>query len=309
MSDRRNHIADVMRERIISGLHLGTTAPGARIPSTRELAREFGVSPRTVMAAYRLLAAEGMLELRERSGIYVAAGTGGSHTTILSQLSAWVVALLLDARSREIPPIEFPERVRRCLETLRLRAVCVAGNTDQLDQVSRELMEDYGIESTEVFPEQLAAADADSQRALAQADMLVTTAAYTTRVEHLGRRLGKPVITVMLRRELMTEMTRHLERGAMYIIGSDPRFRQAVHAVFDPAPHGAHARAVILGEDDLSQIPADAPTYIMRRAHAQLGDDALARRVVPLRRVFATEIARDLLTFVVRANMAALATR
>lgn len=296
-----------MRERVISGLHLGTVTPGSRVPSTREVALEFGVSPRTVMAAYRLLEAEGLLELRERSGIYVAAGTGGSHATMLSQLSTWVVDVLLDARSREIPPVDFPERVRRCLDTLRLRAVCVAGNADQLDQVCRELLEDYGIHSSGLYAEQLNATDGEAQHALAEADLLVTTAGYTTRVEHMGRRLGKPVVTVMLRTELMTEMTRHMARGTMYIIGSDPRFRQAVHTVFDPTPHGANVRPVILGEDDLSQIPPDAPTYIMRRAHEMLGDVALARRVVPLRRVFATEVARELLTFVVRTNMAALA--
>ena len=57
------------------------------------------------------------------------------------------------ARAREIPPIEFPERVRRCLETLRLRAVCVASNRDQLYQLRHELAEDYGIESDGFEPE------------------------------------------------------------------------------------------------------------------------------------------------------------
>lgn len=309
MPDRRNEIAAVIRERIISGLHLGTFAPGARLPSTREMAHQFGVAPRTVMSAYRLLEAEGLLELRERSGIYVAAGSGGGAAAMLTQLSSWVVDVLLDARSREIPPVEFPERVRRCLETLRLRAVCIAGNADQLDHVCRELSEDYGITSTGLLAEELGSPGPDATRALSQVDLLVSTALYATRTQSLGRRLQKPVFTVRLRQEFMTELTRHLERGPVYIIGSDPRFRDALHVVFDPTGHGANARAIILGEDDPEAIPADAPTYIMRRAHEQLGDSELARRVVPIRRVFAAEMARELLTFIIRANMAAMGDR
>ncbi|NUR35231.1 MAG: hypothetical protein HOQ30_14575, partial [Gemmatimonadaceae bacterium] len=34
MVDRRTHIADTLRQRILSGLHLGTLRPGARLPST-----------------------------------------------------------------------------------------------------------------------------------------------------------------------------------------------------------------------------------------------------------------------------------
>lgn len=309
MAERRIQIADGMRERILSGLHLGTLAPGARLPSTREIAREFDVSPRTVMSAYRLLEAEGLLELRERSGIFVARGTGGKDAAIWTQLSSWVVEVFLEARSREIPPVEFPERLRRCFETLRLRAVCVAGNADQLDQVCRELFEDYGIDSTGFPAEQLASLEVDGHGAVVQADLLVTTALYTTRVQHLGRRFDKPVVTVTLRKELMTEFTRNLEKGPMYIVGSDPRFREAVRQVFAPRPYGANVRPMILGEDDLASIPAEAPTFIMRRAHDQLGDVPFARRVVPIRRVFSVEMARELLTFVVRANMSAIAAR
>lgn len=309
MTDRRDDIATLIRERIISGLHLGSLTPGARLPSTRELAGEFGVAPRTVMAAYRRLEAEGLLELRERSGIFIATGSGGGTARMLTQLSRWVVDVLLEARSRDVPPIDFPERVRRCLETLRLRAVCVAGNADQLDQMCRELGEDYGVTSTELAPDELNAPGPEEKRALTQADLLVSTAHYATRVQGLGRDLGKPVFIVRLRQELMGELTRLLGKGPVYIVGSDPRFRDAVRAAFAPVANGQNARSIILGEDDLGSIPEGAPTYIMRRAHDQLGDSAFARRVVPIRRVFAAEMARELLTFIVRANMAAAEDR
>lgn len=304
MPDRRDDLATTIRERIISSLHLGALSPGSRLPSTRELAREFKVAPRTVMAAYRLLEAEGVVSLRERSGIYVA-GSGFSSAAMLTQLSSWVVDTLLEARSREIPPVHFPERVRRCLQTLRLRAACIADNADQLDQVCRELTEDYGIEATGILANQLNQWTPEVAEAMRQADLLVSTARYATRAQNLGQEHGKPVFVVRLRKELMGEFARRLDQGPVYIVGSDPCFREAVRVAFESLPGGHNAHAIILGEDDLATIPADAPTYIMRRAHAQLADGPFARRVVPVRRVFAAEMARELLTFVVRANMSA----
>ena len=40
-------------------------APGARVPSTRDLARQIGVSRRVVVDAYAQLPAEGYLSLRQ----------------------------------------------------------------------------------------------------------------------------------------------------------------------------------------------------------------------------------------------------
>jgi GntR family transcriptional regulator/MocR family aminotransferase len=50
----------------------GRLRPGARLPATRFLARELGISRNTVLSAYDQLASEGFLELRHRSGVFVA---------------------------------------------------------------------------------------------------------------------------------------------------------------------------------------------------------------------------------------------
>jgi GntR family transcriptional regulator/MocR family aminotransferase len=50
----------------------GRLRPGARLPATRFLARELGLSRNTVLAAYDQLASEGFLALRHRSGVFVA---------------------------------------------------------------------------------------------------------------------------------------------------------------------------------------------------------------------------------------------
>jgi GntR family transcriptional regulator / MocR family aminotransferase len=50
----------------------GRVRPGVRLPATRFLARELGLSRNTVLTAYEQLASEGFLDLRHRSGVFVA---------------------------------------------------------------------------------------------------------------------------------------------------------------------------------------------------------------------------------------------
>ena len=67
-----DRICGAIKDQIASGL-LG---PGVRLPSTRSLAAEWGVSRTTVTAAYEQLIAEGYLETRQRARAQVAHGLG-----------------------------------------------------------------------------------------------------------------------------------------------------------------------------------------------------------------------------------------
>ena len=62
-----DQLADALRDEIARG----GMAPGARMPSKRQLAAHLGVSTATVEAAYARLVSEGYCESRPRSGIYV----------------------------------------------------------------------------------------------------------------------------------------------------------------------------------------------------------------------------------------------
>jgi DNA-binding transcriptional MocR family regulator len=60
----------------IAGLvRCGTLAPGARVPSLREISRQRRTSVTTALQAYRLLEDQGILEARPQSGYYVAQAT------------------------------------------------------------------------------------------------------------------------------------------------------------------------------------------------------------------------------------------
>ena len=57
---------------LVARIRSGELAPGARVPSERELAAEHGISRMTARAAVDLLARLGLVERREWSGVFVA---------------------------------------------------------------------------------------------------------------------------------------------------------------------------------------------------------------------------------------------
>ncbi len=60
-------------EQLRGAMLSGSLAPGTRLPSTRELARDLGVARNTVLNAFEQLGAEGYLEGRVGDGTYVSA--------------------------------------------------------------------------------------------------------------------------------------------------------------------------------------------------------------------------------------------
>ena len=64
---RHEHVADELRAAIGDARF----APGARLPSERRLAREFGVSRATIVSAFNLLRGEGLIESRRGAGSWV----------------------------------------------------------------------------------------------------------------------------------------------------------------------------------------------------------------------------------------------
>lgn len=293
-----------MRQRIVSGLHLGTLKPGDRLPSARELAAQFESDYRVVVAAYRELERDGLVHVRPRSGIYLSA-TADQPLGALPHFADRMVDLLVEELMLGLPAPEFPERARRCLETVRLRAACVECNADQIAALCAELQTDYGIESTGVDMMEL---ESDDRLPLAvrRADILVTTHFHALEVKRLARALGKPFVGVTLRAELRAEFLRLLGLGPLYFVGTDPRFAEKLALIFHDAEGAANLRVMIVGRDPVDEIPCSAPVLVMGSARERLGDAPLARRTFPAPQGFARETALQLLTFVVRANVAAL---
>lgn len=70
-----------LRHKLIDAMNRGVLRPGRKLPSTRRLAEQVGVSRNTVTLAYDALLAEGHLVSRPRSGIFVAEDVQGERVT------------------------------------------------------------------------------------------------------------------------------------------------------------------------------------------------------------------------------------
>ena len=63
-----------IRQKLVEGILNGTFPAGAKLPSSRKLAKQLGVARNTVVLAYEQLVEENYLESRQRSGIFVSQG-------------------------------------------------------------------------------------------------------------------------------------------------------------------------------------------------------------------------------------------
>lgn len=301
---RRTQIADQLRQRFYGGIHLGLLVPGQRLPSVRELAREFGADPRVVMAAYRALEAEGIVEIRPRAGIFVPAADAVQRQ-LRRRTADWMVDLLLEGWGRGMTALEFPEQVRQSLETRRLSAACIECNHDQIASLAGELHDDYGISASGVDTFALMPGG-ELPEVVRQADLLVTTPFHIIEVEPVATSLRKPWIVAELRVDPFVDIAHRLPQGPVYFVVEDPRFAIKLARIYRESPGSENLHPLIVGRDDIGAIPGDAPTYVTRLARERLGSTPLPKGLMPEARAFSRETSRQIFSFIVRANTAAL---
>ncbi len=306
MPKRQHQVREILWGRIASGLHRGELRPGQRLPSTRQLGTELGAAPRTIMAAYADLAQHGLVELRRRSGIYVAPGATGLVEE--PAVPAWPADLLLEGWRHGVLPQEMPGRLAQLLDPAGQRALCVAGNLDQADHMCREVQGDYGLAAVPLLADQLSVSGTGPGE-LEGASVLVTTALVATIAQDAGRRLGLPVVVVRLREDIVQRMIAELREGPVYFLGTDPRFSEALRLIFEPTGWAHRVRPVILGRDDPDGVPVDRPIYVLERAWERLGQHPITSLTRPLPRVFSVATARQLLTAILRFNLNRTAAR
>ena len=300
---QRTEVTEVLRQRVMRALQAGTLHAGDRLPSTRDLSAEFGEDHRVILASYRTLADEGLIELRPRGGVY-AARTIGPDGALPLPADAWLVDMLAEAVIRGIPAVELGEWLRRAVSTLRLRAGVVATTPDQIEGIRRELLDDYGLESEGVDAALLGTAR--EPVVLRHVDIIVTTEAHTQTVQRTAERLGKQCVCATVRPDLIGGEWRLLLRAPVYVVVRDERFAETLATFFANTEGRENLRMMVVGRDDLTTIPDGAPTYVTRGARDVIGDVRIAGRILPAARVFSADASREILSFIVRANLRAM---
>ena len=303
---RHVDVTEVLRQRVLRALQAGTLHAGDRLPSTRDLSAEFGEDHRVILASYRALADEGLVELRPRGGVY-AARTIGPNGALPLPAESWLVDMLAESVARGIPAAELGEWLRRSVSTLRLRAAVIATTADQIDGIGRELLDDYGLESEGVDATLLGTAREPAF--LRHVDIIVTTEAHSRAVESLASRLGKPSVCATVRPDLIGGEWRLLLRHPVYVVVRDERFAETLLRFFQNTEGRENLRMMIVGRDDLASIPDGAPTYVTRSARDVLGNRTIAGQILPAARVFSADASRQLLSFIVRENLRAMTPR
>lgn len=110
------NLQNQIRQKLVDGILSGSLPPGHKLPSSRVLAGQLAVARNTVVLAYQQLIAEGYLESRARSGIFVSkemletrAGFGireDANTEI--QSAAWRKRIRRPAIARRVSTPDLP---------------------------------------------------------------------------------------------------------------------------------------------------------------------------------------------------------
>ncbi len=109
---------DQIASRVRIAIAAGELVPGHALPSVRQLATRLRVNPATVVQAYRELAADGFVEMRQGSGTFVrdvAVSRKESERSV--QARALVRVMLSEAARRGLTTNEMAAALRTELES------------------------------------------------------------------------------------------------------------------------------------------------------------------------------------------------
>ena len=102
-----------LMEQVKHGIETGALRAGEQLPGIRPLAEELVINPNTVAKAYRELEHEGVIELRQGAGAFVAANAGAKKLTDTIRAGQGIVADAIEKlRARGVTD----EEIRRLFE-------------------------------------------------------------------------------------------------------------------------------------------------------------------------------------------------
>jgi DNA-binding transcriptional regulator YhcF (GntR family) len=300
-----------IRDRIVSDLHRGRIRAGDRLPSIREVVQEAGVDHRAAAEAYRVLEEEGLVEVRGRSGVYVAAQEriGGM---LLSETSRWLAAVMAESWKRGIMIPQLPELLHRCTRSVPLRCAFVESNEDHMLAFVTELGAGFGLHCTPVYLQAHPSIGADPafdaarlRHEIAGADMVATTAFHGALVRQAAESAGIPTVVVSAVPELGIAVERRLrEAGRLTVVCADRSFGERIRTVYGGDTDRERIR-IVLADDSwaVAQLNPSEPVLLTRAARRRLLDDAGLTMLLPHSPTVSFESAREVAELVIRLNM------
>jgi PAS domain S-box-containing protein len=295
-----------LRAQVASALHLGHVEPGDRLPSIRDLSRRFGVTTYAAVHAYEALAAEGLVEKRGRSGMYVAPQDAPGQG-LLGETALWLADVMAGAWDHQIKVPHVPDLVRRWTAAVRLRAACVESDEDTLAALCADVANHFGMEARPLRPEELEGAGEsrrDAPDPLHDVDVLMTTAYHAAEARRAAEAADKPLLVAGVNPAHVRAVEDRLRRGDLTVVCTDARFGERVRTMRG----GLYApRVRVLLADDreaLATLDAAEAVLLTRAAYERL-DGMELRPLVPLSPFISPASARTLTELLVRRNVEA----
>jgi GntR family transcriptional regulator len=293
----------------VADLHLGHLRPDDRLPSVRTLGEELGVDPRAVARAYRRLAHEGLLEIRERNGVYLARqepAVGG----VREELVTWLASVVAEARRRGIGIPQLSELLRTCTNTVLLRCICFESNLDSGVAFALELEEEFGINcdfvDIDTLPKLRAGRSTAVRRIderLKRADFFVTSAFHQRAVQTLAKRFQKPFHVITVNEQFARIIERQIAKDGLTAIIADERYARRLRVVYGAVSEPAAIQITLASDRDrVLLLNRSAPALVTRAARRLLPDLDIPL-LIPRYPSISPESARGLGELIIRLNL------
>jgi DNA-binding transcriptional regulator YhcF (GntR family) len=256
---------DQVRTRLLTGLHFGHYRPGDRAPSIRRMAALTHLNHKTVHRAYRLLADEGLLDVRWGSGTFFRESRPSkSHTPSPGSLLDAVARCRVEADHLGVSSGVFMHFLESFIgDRLHGARVAVAEcNREQIGLIERELRAGLGVETREVLITDLVA---HHPSLLSGIHGVVTTDCHLQEVKEMVASRGLPVYRVALAPQFTHTMIRQARKGPVLMVVRDrsygPVFLRMLRQMQVPAEFVERFRIVETRDLDATAMPRQAGSF------------------------------------------------
>lgn len=301
----------LLRERLISDLHMGKMHPGDRLPSIRQVARENGMDHRAVARAYRALVEEGLVEIQGRSGVRVAQNAltelcGGSRPPAESR---WLADVLAQSWMRSLSVGRLQRMLEALVDVSWLRCACVESNRDQMAEYCAEIGELSRMRMLPVYASAHGSDSAELARLrdeLREVDLVVTTQYHAGAVRAAVAPGGPPVVVLRINPELADAVRRHLRRHPMTVIAATSEFGERLRLMYGDVIWSERQLRVVLATDAdaVQALDPSEPVLLTCAARELLPGLAVPELVFPDSPTIAAESMRDLAEQIIRLSLA-----
>lgn len=193
-----------VKNHIMSEIRSGNLKIGDKMPTERELAQKLNTSRNTISSAYNLLEQEGILISYQGRGTFVAEEAGTWRQSSNKDKLLKIIDLgLEEALEMGLNPKEFlalvQGRIKEREELIkRINAIYVECNIEQARSFAKELTSTTNLNVTPMVISDLINRNERTQRALEEAQFIISTFNHVNEVVSLTSDLNKDVLGVAI---------------------------------------------------------------------------------------------------------------